>query len=131
MGISGLFIILIAIAVGLIFLQNKLCKSPNGRKIGLILPLISLIFSLLIVIEVSSKSSYEKTVMGTDEFGKSYIISSQKQHTDLDLGSIIGIGIMFNLPTLIFLGEYFTLRPQKEKSVIGNTELDKTKIQDL
>lgn len=97
-----LFFIVVA---GAIALQVFLSKKQN-KFIGLILPTISLLFSLIMVLNVV----FEETMTNWQVF--------------FTLFSTFFIG---NIPTIILLAIYFGIR---EKLKI-ESELDKTRIKDL
>lgn len=97
-----LFFIVVA---GAIALQVFLSKKQN-KFIGLILPTIALLFSLILVLNVV----FEETMTNWQVF--------------FTLFSTFFIG---NIPTIILLAIYFGIR---EKLKI-ESELDKTRIKDL
>ena len=97
-----LFFIVVA---GAIALQVFLSKKQN-KFIGLILPTIALLFSLIMVLNVV----FEETMTNWQVF--------------FTLFSTFFIG---NIPTIILLAIYFGIR---EKMKI-ESELDKTRIKDL
>ena len=97
-----LFLIIFA---GAIALQVFLSKKQN-KFIGLILPTISLLYSLIMVLNVV----FEETMTNWQVF--------------FTLFSTFFIG---NIPTIILLAIYFGIR---EKMKI-ESELDKTRIKDL
>lgn len=97
--------------VGIVCLQIKLSKKHN-KWIGLIIPLICLLFSVMSVISIEMLSIRPQTA------------------TSSGVGILpitIPIFIVTNIPTLITLAIYYICREQLKK----NLELKKMNIQDL
>lgn len=90
---------------GIIILQIFLSKREN-KWLGLILPIINVMFSIL-------------GVLGLAVFGYQSI-------TEIIL-QLTMVFILFNIPTIILLAIYFACREKLKKS----KEIDKMKIEDL
>lgn len=123
---------MIAILCGVIWLQVFLSKKQN-KRLGLILPTISILFSLLTVIGFSTYNTKTSTSSATyDESGnviesKVNIVNDNKVNTtSLITGDII-IFLVNNIPTVILLCIYFGLREQKRV----DKSIEKMKIKDL
>ncbi len=98
-------IFLIAILVGIILLQVFLSKK-NSKWLGLILPTITLAYSLLAVLGFAN---YEG---------------------EAGLSTLMSLGLVFiysNIPTALFLIIYFHYKEKRKKL----SDLDKMNIQDL
>jgi hypothetical protein len=90
---------------GIIIMQVFLSKREN-KWLGLILPIISIMFSIL-------------TVLGLAFYGN--------QSTAEIIFQLIMVFLLSNIPTIILLAIYFACREKFKK----NRELDKMNIQDL
>jgi cytochrome bd-type quinol oxidase subunit 1 len=129
---ANLFILLLFIA-GVILLQIYLSKKQN-KWLGLILPGICLIISILAVLGMATFTSYTtQTIQTVGENGKvvNEIINSARNKNTVDLASIvfssIVVFLLYNIPTAILLAIYAGCREKKRK----NSELEKMNIQDL
>lgn len=132
----ALIVIIIGIAAGLIFMQYKLCTTENGKKSGLILPIVSFIVSavcsviVFVFTAVNSTSTHE---VYHDEQGN--IIQSEIVEEETDISSAIpgavGAFLFTNIPTVIFLVEYALVTSGRKKSELKADEMAKTQIQDL
>jgi predicted RND superfamily exporter protein len=98
-------LLLIIFLGGIIILQVFLSKREN-KWLGLILPIISIMFSIL-------------TVLGLAFYGN--------QSTVEIIFQLIMVFLLSNIPTIILLAIYFACREKFKK----NRELDKMNIQDL
>lgn len=128
-------LILIAIAVGLILLQYKLCSESNGKKAGLILPIISFVISVICTVSVLSMMAVKTSYTGEvyDEYGN-VIGTEEIVEEDIDtsvLPAAVGCFVSTNIPTLIFMIEYAIVISGKKKSELEAAEMAKTQIQDL
>jgi hypothetical protein len=90
---------------GIIIMQVFLSRREN-KWLGLILPIISIMFSIL-------------TVLGLAFYGN--------QSTAEIIFQLIMVFLLSNIPTIILLAIYFACREKFKK----NRELDKMNIQDL
>lgn len=100
-----LIIILIILLAGMILLQVYLSKR-DSKWPGLVLPVISFIFSLLCVLSMAAPSE------------------------GVDAGFIVELfltWLLSNIPTFVLLAIYFALREKKEMT----KRLEKMSIQDL
>lgn len=100
-------ILLIAVFVGLCFLESYLSKSKN-KWLGRILPIFS--FSLSVIITLI--------------YLLNFMAGTQVWQVILTL---ILVFVIYNIPTVIFVVIY---KCQREK-LAKNSEIDKTRIQDL
>jgi energy-coupling factor transporter transmembrane protein EcfT len=115
---------------GVVWLQIFLSKK-NNKWFGLILPFICLMFSLLIVLNISTYSSIQTTVTETVD---GVVISEETKQIESEkpgmlaiLGTVLPVFLISNIPTLVLLAIYYASR---EKLKIRN-QLDKMNIQDL
>ena len=123
-------LVFLLFAGGIVWLQIFLSKK-NNKWFGLILPFICLMFSLLIVLNISTYSSIQTTVTETVD---GVVISEETKQIESEkpgmlaiLGTILPVFIISNIPTIILLAIYFASR---EKLNI-KSQLDKMNIQDL
>ncbi|WP_127837115.1 hypothetical protein [Clostridium prolinivorans] len=124
-------IILLLFLAGSIWLQIFLSKSKN-KWLGLIIPLICFIFSIVTVLSLSMYTNTETTIVTKTIDGvvvSDETITSQSEKTSMIsmFVSVIPVFLISNIPTLIFLAIYFACR---EKLKLRN-ELDKMNVQDL
>lgn len=103
--VSISIIVLLILLVGSILLQIFLSKR-DSRWPGLVLPGITLIYSLIVV--------FAMTAYVGEPIGAVIL-------------RVIGIFLLTNIPTLILLAIYFGLRHDKRK----NKEINKMNIKDL
>lgn len=121
----------LAFFVGAIFLQIHLAKKEN-KWLGLILPIISLLLSL-VVISGMAVFTTEKHSVG--EISQDGTIIERTIEDDTKPISTTGalifqvtyIFILCNIPTVILMLIYFTCRQKFKK----RQEIDKMNIQDL
>jgi len=123
-------LVFLLFAGGIVWLQIFLSKK-NNKWFGLMLPFICLMFSLLIVLNISTYNSIQTTVTETVD---GVVISEETKQIESEkpgmltiLGTIIPVFIISNIPTIILLAIYYASR---EKLRIRN-QLDKMNIQDL
>jgi TRAP-type C4-dicarboxylate transport system permease small subunit len=122
-------IVMLLIMAGIIWLQIFLSKKQN-KWLGLIIPLICFMFSIMIVL---SLTMYTNTATVTEKIGSVVVsegtITSQpvKPSITSTLATILPVFLMSNISTLIFLAIYFACREKRKK----NLELEKMNIQDL
>ena len=112
-----------------IFLSNK-----QNKWLGLIIPLICLLFSLIPMLALpmyttttSTSVSTESVTDGAIIYEESVIHEPQKPSISLIIATVAPIFIISNIPTIIFLAIYFACRERRKK----NLELEKMNIQDL
>jgi uncharacterized membrane protein YesL len=130
LGIINVFILLLII-IGLIFLQIFLSKRRN-KWLGLIIPFIFIIISIFASIAMPIYTVSEESSMTVTQNGKvveEIITPSANERPSLltIIATIIPIFLIWNIPTLIFLGIYGVCRDQMKK----NGELNKMNILDL
>lgn len=115
----------------IILLQVYLSKNQN-KWLGLVIPGICLIISLLAVLGMASYFSLTKeTVKTINDNGEvvNKVINATANNRNLSslILSSIMVFLMYNIPTAIFLTIYFGCR----KKIKKNLELEKMNIQDL
>lgn len=123
-------VVILLFLVGSIWLQIFLSKKKN-KWLGLIIPLICFLFSIMIVLSLSMYTNtgalVTKTIDGVVVTDKTSTIQSEKPNMISMLSTVMPVFIIYNIPTLIFLAIYFACR---EKMKL-RTELDKMNIKDL
>lgn len=122
-------IVLLLFLAGSIWLQIFLSKTKN-KWLGLIIPLICFIFSIIIILNLSMFTTIRSTSMTQtiDGVVVTDITSQSEKPSKISmLVTVIPVFIISNIPTLIFLAIYFACR---EKLKLRN-ELDKMNVQDL
>ena len=133
--IFGIFMLLVPIAL-LVVLQVWLCKK--SLKLGLILPILSFLLSLLMVLSlgtiqtVSTAGSYLVAEDGTyievpaQEGGH-----HQEEHrvglTPGAVGALVGLFLVGNIPTVVFGGIWLHYKNRRD----FQDDLKKMKIEDL
>lgn len=127
-------IIILVFVIGIIFLQVFLSKKSN-KWLGLILPFICLLFSIIVVVGIGSYTTLTstQTVKEYDESGN--VVSSQIVAKDLAEDSSVGTNILngtlvfiiYNIPTVVLIGIYYASR---ERQRIEGA-INKMKIKDL
>lgn len=128
-----IFVVLLFLLIligGVIYLQIFLSKASN-KFLGLIIPIIFLLISLLTVSLVTTAGyTYKTTTETTDGIVISEEINKSESEKPSLIVSFVVILLYFlilNIPTLIMLAIYFACR---EKINI-KYQLDKMSIQDL
>lgn len=123
-------IVILLIMAGIIWLQIFLSRKQN-KWLGLIIPLICFVFSIMTVF---SLAMYTNTVTSVTEKTDGVVvreetitIQSEKPSMRSMLVTNIPVFLLSNVPTLIFLAIYFACREKRKK----NLELEKMNIQDL
>lgn len=123
MAIPGNTIILILLMVSIIgigvFIQVKLSRSDN-KFLGLILPIISFLFSLMMLLSIASFSLMTTSVDGV-------VQSTEKIQDGMNYLSMFFIFLMTNIPTVILMGIYIGER----KKIKTSKWIEKMKIEDL
>jgi hypothetical protein len=119
--------------IGIVLLQIYLSKKEN-KWVGLILPGICLIISILAVIGMIFYTNYSTETITTVDMNAravNTVIHNTTNKHNMDLASVIFSSIMVffisNIPTGIFLAIYVSCRGKLRK----NLELEKMNIQDL
>lgn len=124
-------IVMLLFLAGSIWLQFFLSKKKN-KWLGLIIPLICFMFSIMIVFSLSMYTntgitSVTETINGAVITDKTITLQSDKPSIFSMLAAVIPVFLISNIPTLIFLAIYSACR---EKLKLRN-ELDKMNVQDL
>ena len=135
MGVFGLLlylcIILVPIAL-LIVLQVWLCRK--GGKLGLILPVLSLLISLVMVLGLAgfSREITGESYLMTDEYGQ--VIEHHEEHVEhtvpLTPGTVAAVAVLFlaaNIPTVVFGGIWLHYKNRRD----FKDDLKRMKIEDL
>ncbi len=126
-----LFLVIIGLFAALIYWQYRICKGKNGRKLGLVLPLVSLALAVLTAVSFwafsAVKSTGTTTVYDDDGYHQEEVI----EETEFDASGDVWIGVIvtllvFNIPTAIYFGEYAAVACRTQQEEIARTE-----IQDL
>lgn len=133
--IFGIFMLLVPIAL-LVVLQVWLCRK--SLKLGLILPILSFLLSLLMVLSlgtiqtVSTAGSYLVAEDGTyievpaQEGGH----HQEEHHVGLTpgaVGALVGLFLVGNIPTVVFGGIWLHYKNRRD----FQDDLKKMKIEDL
>lgn len=126
-----IIIVLLLFLAGSIWLQVFLSKTKN-KWLGLIIPLICFIFSIITILSLSMYTntgitSVTETIDGVVVTGKTITSQSEKPSMISMLATAMPVFLISNIPTIIFLAIYFACR---EKLKLRN-ELDKMNVQDL
>ncbi len=127
----SIIILLLLPCIG-IALQVYLSKRKN-RWLGLILPVVCIIFSLLAVLGMVAFTSVTTQVATVTEKGETVeqIVDEGKNEPLMSTTSMIlsasTIFVIYNIPTLILIGIYVGCREKNKK----NLQLEKMNIQDL
>ncbi|MBS4176967.1 hypothetical protein [Lederbergia citrea] len=115
-------ILLLAVFItGAIFLQIFLSKKENKWP-GLVLPAITLFFSILAVLGLTF---YMPATLTEQSF--KIILNAVQIPKVATLLAAIYIVILYNIPTAILLGIYYTCRDKLKR----NREIEKMSVQDL
>ena len=128
-------LIFIGIPCLFLYLQYRLCIAKNGRRLGLILPILSLLCAFLLVLPfVLKRSTYS---VGTyDENGNEVVTTVVETDSDWVIDFLPPF-LLCNIPTAAYLIEYGLLTGKKRKGKGKSTrknkykELKKTQIEDL
>lgn len=110
-----LLILIAGVALLQIFLSNK-----QNKWLGLILPAITVLFSLISVLGLAAFTTMtkqsEKTILNAVQIPKLSILLTA-----------LYVFILYNIPTAILLGIYYACREKIKK----NREIEKMSLQDL
>lgn len=136
--VAGIFMLLVPIAL-LVVLQVWLCKK--SLKLGLILPILSFLLSLLMVLSMgalqtmTTAGSTQMTVIAEDgtyievpaqEWGH----HQEEHHVGLTpgaVGALVGLFLVSNIPTVVFGGIWLHYKSRRD----FRDDLKKMKIEDL
>ena len=134
-GIFGLvfylFILLLPIAL-LVALQVWLCRK--GRRLGLILPVLSLALSLMLVFSLAAFSRAHGGVISggrnriSDENGQPIPVETVPAKMDpATIGVVAGVFLVTNIPTVVFGGIWLHYKGGRETY----EDLKRMRIEDL
>lgn len=124
--------ILILIPLLGIALQIFLSKREN-KWLGLILPGVCVVYSLLMVLGMATFTSTTTQITTITEDGQviENIVNEEKNESLMNktsmITSTIAVFAISNIPTLVLMGIYFGCREKRKK----NLQLEKMNIQDL
>lgn len=130
--VASIFMMLVPIAL-LVVLQVWLCRK--GRRLGLILPVLSLLLSLLLVVNLTGIQMYAgvgtTTVTTYGEDGQ-IVEQHYEEHErgELTPGAMGSIAILFlvsNIPTVVFGGIWLHYKNRRD----FQDDLKRMKIEDL
>ena len=121
---SYMIIVILLFYGGILWLQFFLSRKPN-RWLGLILPLISFLFSLQALLGIAAYSTIMEN--GTSYTTEDVVVPPEKKDTGQLIATAVSVFIEYNIPTVILLGIYAGCRSRRKK----NMELEKMNIQDL
>ena len=109
-------IVIIGIAVLQIFMSKK-----QSKWLGLILPAITVLFSIVVVLGLASY-----TILFTVQSGKTILNAVQIPKVSFLLTALY-VFALYNIPTAILIGIYYACREKIKK----NREIEKMNVQDL
>lgn len=135
--IFGIFMLLVPIAL-LVVLQVWLCKK--SLKLGLILPILSFLLSLLMVFSMTAFQTMTVgggSVMVTEGDGTYIEVPAQEwehhqeeHHVSITpgvVGALVGLFLVSNIPTVVFGGIWLHYKNRRD----FRDDLKKMKIEDL
>ncbi len=124
-------VLLIILLIAFIILQYKLCKGKNGRKKGLILPIMYFCISILAA-GAFLATQYTETSCGYEDENGKEIVTEEDNNLDELFPSAAAIFISFNIPTvLLFIEHNILTSKSKKNSELEAAEMAKTQIHDL
>ncbi len=121
-------IFFLAILAGVIALQIFLSKKQN-RWLGLVLPLVCLVFSIIVVLGIPTYSTLtvkEQTLSESGEVVNNAVNSGMISSITTN-AAIISIFLLHNIPTIVLLAIYYGYQEKMKM----RKELEKMNIQDL
>lgn len=136
--VAGIFMLLVPVAL-LVVLQVWLCKK--SLKLGLILPILSFLLSLLMVFSLGAVQTMTTAgstqVMVAAEDGTYIEVPAQEgghhreeHHVGLTpgaVGALVGLFLVCNIPTVVFGGIWLHYKSRRD----FQDDLKKMKIEDL
>lgn len=127
--IFSIFMALVPIAL-LVVLQVWLCKK--SKWLGIILPALSLLMSLLLVFSVATITTVGSgAVKVYDEHGQLVEQHHQEGHREFitpgAMGAVAGVFLVSNIPTVAFGGIWLHYKTRRDVQ----NDLEKMKIEDL
>ena len=132
-----LIIVILLFFVGIVWLQIFLSRKKN-KWLGLVIPMICFLFSIMSVLSVPIYSTLTKSNIRTETNTSDGVIievieethggdNIEKPSIGQIFAMIIPVFLVSNIPTIIFLAIYFACR----EKIKVNSELNKMNIQDL
>lgn len=126
--IPSLLMALLPVAL-VIVLQVVLCKK--SRKLGLILPILTLLLSLLLTFSAAAIQGMRGgSTWVADEYGNVIHYEEEEEQVKLtpqELGAIAGVFLVSNIPTVVFGGIWLYYKNRRD----FKDDLKKMKIEDL
>lgn len=126
--VLGLFMMLVPVAL-LVVLQVWLCKK--GGRLGLILPGLSLVLSLLLVLSMAAFQMTSFTgslrVESNGQVIQEEHIQGRPALTAGAVGAIAGVFLVSNIPTVVFGGVWLHFKNRQD----FQADLKKMRIEDL
>lgn len=123
----SLFFLLLPIAL-VIILQVVLCKK--SRKLGLILPILTLLLSLLLVLSFATLQRVGGGSMVVTD-GQGNVLQEEYTQPEPitlgDVGAVAGVFLVSNIPTVVFGGIWLYYKNRRD----FKDDLKKMKIEDL
>lgn len=125
--ILSLFSLLLPVAL-LVVLQVWLCRK--SRKLGLILPILTLLLSLLLVLSFTALQRVGGGSMVVTD-GQGNVIQEEYTQPEPitlgDVGAVAGVFLVSNIPTVVFGGIWLYYKNRRD----FKDDLKKMKIEDL
>ena len=118
--------VLLALGVGIIILQIFLSKKEN-KWLGLILPFVSFIISLMVLLGVLLFSASTGTMTTTVDGEIVEQATRQITTTSSIIASAVYVFLLFNVPTGVLLAIYAACRGKHNKK----RAIEKMSVQDL
>ncbi|WP_313339682.1 hypothetical protein [Sedimentibacter sp.] len=128
---SIITIVFLLFLVGIVLLQIFLSKKRN-KWLGLVIPLICFIFSLISVLSIPMYTTLSTTIRTETDSG---VLIEEVQVEDSiekpSIGKMLAmttpVFLVSNIPTIILLAIYFACR----ENIKRKSELEKMNVQDL
>lgn len=125
--ILSLFSLLLPVAL-LVVLQVWLCR--RSRKLGLILPILTLLLSLMLVLSFTALQRMGGGSMVVTD-GQGNVIQEEYTQPEPitlgDVGAVAGVFLVSNIPTVVFGGIWLYYKNRRD----FKDDLKKMKIEDL
>ena len=125
--ILSLFSLLLPVAL-LVVLQVWLCR--RSRKLGLILPILTLLLSLLLVLSFTALQRMGGGSMVVTD-GQGNVLQEEYTQPEPitlgDVGAVAGVFLVSNIPTVVFGGIWLYYKNRRD----FKDDLKKMKIEDL
>lgn len=124
------FVVMLIFLAGTVCLQIFLSKKKN-KWLGLIIPLICFIFSIIAVLSfpiyMNTRNTSVTEIIDGVEVTREINVSQSEKSSMFSILTFAYVFFISNIPTVIFVAIYFACR---EKLKL-HAELDKMNIQDL